>query len=177
MNEKLGWSFEIGSEGDVILALKGHLHPLGTMAEVLPYMEAFLATAEHAFEPRFGGRTVDAWDQCWVPVGPLNGGTASFPTTVGLYRAILNGQIVYIGKGREHANGGLRKRLRDYTRSSDSARRTGAGPRMWENRDGILIELLITGADRAAAFVADQIEGIFIERYDPPWNVTGRGPR
>jgi excinuclease UvrABC nuclease subunit len=93
---------------------------------------------------------------------------------VGLYRALLDGDVMYIGKAYEHANGGFRKRLADYTRASDSGRRTGAGPRMFEHRDQLMIDVLVTGEDAGAAIAAIQLEHPFINRYDPPWNRVGR---
>ncbi len=60
----------------------------------------------------------------WIPLGLLTEDTTDFSdysNDIGIYRAILNDVIVYIGKATELNNGGFRKRLRDYTRISPSA--------------------------------------------------------
>ena len=61
----------------------------------------------------------------WNTLGLLTEDTTDFSAytkDIGVYRAILNGKVVYIGKATELENGGFRKRLRDYTRISTSAR-------------------------------------------------------
>lgn len=168
------WSFQIAADGNVILLINGSELTLGAKEYVLPDMEAFLAEAEHTFEPRFLGRTIDGWDKRWISAGPLEGDFSPFRKSVGLYRAVMGDQIMYIGKACEYANGGLRKRLADYTRESPSARMTGAGPLLWLNRNRITIDLLIVGEEASAARITEQLEGRFIERYAPPWNTVGR---
>ena len=52
----------------------------------------------------------------WVSLGALSEATSEFSDysrDIGVYRAILNGKVVYIGKATELSNGGFRKRLRD----------------------------------------------------------------
>jgi hypothetical protein len=52
----------------------------------------------------------------WIPLGLLTAVSTDFSTysrDIGIYRANLNDEVVYIGKVTQLENGGLRKRLRD----------------------------------------------------------------
>ena len=80
----------------------------------------------------------------WIPLGLLNESSSDFSeysNDIGLYRAKLDGRIVYIGKATELHNGGFRKRLRDYTRESPSARDYPAGRLMHCHKDELEIEI------------------------------------
>jgi excinuclease UvrABC nuclease subunit len=82
----------------------------------------------------------------WIPLGLLTETSTDFSIyskDIGVYRAILNDEIVYIGKATELENGGFRKRLRDYTRSSASARKYPAGELMYSNRNNVYIEITL----------------------------------
>ena len=46
---------------------------------------------------------------------------------VGLYRHVINGKTMYVGRAIELHNGGFRKRLSDYCRESNSARKHTSG--------------------------------------------------
>jgi hypothetical protein len=119
-----------------------------------------------------GGRTVEEWDRMWQSVGVLaDADLAPLNRSVGLYRAILHGQVMYIGRAMEWDNGGFRKRLSDYRRDSDSGRKHGSGQKMFAQRDELWIEVLVTGEDAAAADVARRLEPLFVGKYRPAWNV------
>lgn len=106
----------------------------------------------------------------WIHVGKLSEIDCDFSLynkNIGVYKAILNGDIVYVGKATEINNGGFRKRLRDYTRTSDSARNFPAGIKMNLNKNKIEIYIYIT----ATAKEAEDTEAEFIKRYNPIWNL------
>lgn len=90
--------------------------------------------------------------------------------SVGLYKATLHGKVVYIGKGTEWNNGGLRKRLRDYVRENDSARDYPSAQMMFNNKDNIHIQVLIVGDDKDSVSTTECLEKLFIKEYDPEWN-------
>ena len=87
-----------------------------------------------------------------------------------IYRAKLRGEIVYIGRAVEYSNGGLRKRLSDYTRESDSSRKHTSGQLMNEHASQLSIDILITGSNPEAVDAAKQLEQYFIGTYRPAWN-------
>jgi hypothetical protein len=92
--------------------------------------------------------------------------------SVGLYRARNDDGTVYIGRATEHDNGGLGKRLRDYTRESGSSRKHGSGQKMHENRHALKIDVLVTGSDKKAAQVAKDLENRLLKnKPKPEWNV------
>ncbi|MCK9223420.1 MAG: GIY-YIG nuclease family protein [Limnochordia bacterium] len=120
---------------------------------------------------RIGGKTLGEWESSWQPIGILAIASLSkYASFVGLYRARLNGKIVYVGRAVEHSNGGFRKRLSDYRRSSDSARRHKSGQLMNQHADQLYIEILVTGSDAEAARVAVKLEPYFIGLHSPKWN-------
>ena len=119
-----------------------------------------------------GGYTIDKWDQQWQYIGVLESASLSeWNQSVGLYRARLNGEIVYIGRAVEWNNGGFRKRLSDYRRDSNSGRKHGSGQKMFAYREQLQIEILVTGEDFDAADIARKLEPLFVGKYKPEWNV------
>lgn len=120
----------------------------------------------------YGGKTLRQWESSWKSIGTLTtANLSSLSNYVGLYRASLGSEIVYIGRATEYSNGGLRKRLSDYTRKSNSARKHNSGRLMHKHADDLRIEVLITGSDAEAANIAKQLERCFIGKYKPKWNV------
>ena len=85
----------------------------------------------------------DSVTECiWERVGLLDESDCEFSelrTKIGVYKAEHLGDLVYIGKATEHSNGGLRKRLRDYTRLSDSARNYPSGQKMHKHQGELII--------------------------------------
>ena len=122
-------------------------------------------------EPSIGGKTLREWEHKWEYLGTLsNASIGHLSNSVGLYRAKLNGKIVYLGRAIEHSNGGLRKRLSDYTRDSNSGRTHKSGQKMHKHASELSIDILITGSDSNAAGTASKLEKYFIGLYSPEWN-------
>jgi len=95
---------------------------------------------------------------------------SNLSNSVGLYKAELGGKVVYIGRAVEYSNGGLRKRLSDYTRESDSSRKHTSGQLMNQHASQLSVDILITGSDSDAVEVAKKLEQYFIGIYSPEWN-------
>ncbi|MXO74836.1 hypothetical protein GRI40_06330 [Altererythrobacter aerius] len=116
-----------------------------------------------------GGKTLQQWDTEWVRV---NGGFRilhpELNHSVGLFRAVRDGQVMVLGQATECANGGLRKRLSDFRRSSWSGRNHTAGWYIYTNRDVLKLEVLVTGSDREAAKVAAALKRPMIALHEPP---------
>jgi hypothetical protein len=109
----------------------------------------------------------------WIALGLLNESSADFSgysKDIGLYRATLNGVIVYIGKATELNNGGFRKRLRDYTRASSSARNYPSGLLMHRHRDELEIEILIFERSIKSVPEIEAREKDIINQFNPDWN-------
>lgn len=109
----------------------------------------------------------------WISLGLLTETSTDFSAyskDIGIYRAILNGEVVYIGKATELDNGGFRKRLRDYTRFSQSARNYPAGELMYRHRNDIFIEIAVY--ERASKSIVDiaMHEAQLIRETNPKWN-------
>ncbi len=118
-----------------------------------------------------GGETIDAWDQKWVH---LNGGLRqpqlSLGQDVGLYRFSLDGQIVAVGTGTDKRKG-IAKRFYDLCRPGSSGRNHRAGELIHENRDRLVVAVLITGRGQDARDLALRMREPMIERHQPLWTV------
>lgn len=122
---------------------------------------------------QLAGRTCAEWNRAWTP---LDGGLAKrhvdLRTSVGLFRFRLNGQVVYIGCGREYSKGGLMKRLLDFVRASPSGRKHHAGQKVYEHRETLEVDVLVTGIDYAVGVIAQRLKGTLLGLKQPPWNAT-----
>lgn len=119
-----------------------------------------------------GDKTLEQWERSWQSIGTLCSlNLTPYNHSVGVYRARLGGQVVYIGRAVEWNNGGFRKRLSDYTRDSESARHHGSGQKMYLNRNNLQIDIIITGSDEKGAEIAKDLEMRLIIKYTPEWNV------
>jgi len=113
----------------------------------------------------------------WISLGALTETTTNFSDyskNIGVYRATLNGKVVYIGKATELNNGGFRKRLRDYTRSSSSARSYPAGELMYKHRNEIQIEIIVFDDNLKAIVDIEALEIKLIREEIPIWNSHGK---
>jgi len=111
------------------------------------------------------------WEMMWQPIGILDKvNLSSFNKSVGLYRAKLGSDVVYLGRAVEYNNGGLRKRLSDYRRASDSSRKHKSGQKMYDHRRKLQIEIIVTGNDIEGAEIAKELEKEMIKLHAPEWN-------
>ncbi len=117
-----------------------------------------------------GGKTIEDWDRLWLRVeGGLKHNQPQLRHEAGLYRMSLKGQIMALGAGTDRG-GGLAKRLSDFRRPSPSGRNHHAGELIHANRDQLQVEVLITGADRNAREVGQQLKTLMIHLHQPVWN-------
>ena len=117
------------------------------------------------------GKTISEWDCEWQSIGMLRDADLSaYNSCVGLYRHVIDGKTMYVGRAVELHNGGFRKRLSDYRRDSDSARKHQSGKTIHQHLDEIETYILVVGDTDEAVCVTKQLEGPFVRRYNPPWN-------
>lgn len=118
------------------------------------------------------GKTVEQWDKEWICIGPLKTANLTpYNHCVGLYRHVVNGRTMYVGRAIELYNGGFRKRLSDYRRQSNSARKHLSGRTINEHLDEIITYILIVGDTDEAVLETKRLEGQFIAYYGyPEWN-------
>lgn len=118
-----------------------------------------------------GGKKVAEWEAEWSYVE--NGFKAEQPNLdglLGLYRATLRGEIMYIGNSAE-LNRGLKKRLRDYSRASDSARDHFGAQKIIEHIEHVRCEIIVTGIDEDAQKNTAILKRLLILLHSPEWNV------
>ncbi len=118
------------------------------------------------------GKTVEQWDKEWICIGPLKTANLTpYNHCVGLYRHVVNGRTMYVGRAIELYNGGFRKRLSDYRRQSNSARKHLSGRTINEHLDEIITYILIVGDTEEAVLETKRLEGQFIAYYGySEWN-------
>ena len=107
----------------------------------------------------------------WIELGYLievDKDFKNFNKDIGIFRASLNNEVVYIGQGIEIDNGGLKNRLRDFTRDGESGRNTNAGRLLFENRENIFIEVLLLNNKTAAEI--EEIKNDLIIEHKPLWD-------
>jgi hypothetical protein len=121
-------------------------------------------------EPKLiDGKTIEEWDQLWVRVeGGLRQNQPQLRWQVGVFRVSFRGEVVAIGVGTDK-RGGLAKRFSDFRRPSPSGRNHHAGLLIYENRDLVEMEVLITGHGPLAQEFAKQLKTPMIRRHRPAW--------
>lgn len=124
-----------------------------------------------------GDKTVEQWESTIFDLGSLGnvqGNLKKYNQSVGVYMAYLEDKLVYIGSATENSNGGLRKRLTDYVRDNNSGRLSVSGQLMYENRNDIIIKIIVTGSDIKAIAVALALEVMLINTHNPCWNIRDK---
>ena len=116
--------------------------------------------------------SLSEWDSKWVCIGPLKTANLTpYNHCVGLYRHVINGETVYVGRAIELNNGGFRKRLSDYRRESDSGRTHTSGRLINQNLSKITTYVLVVGDTEEAVETTKELEKLFVKKYNPKWNI------
>lgn len=119
------------------------------------------------------GMTPAEWNQQWQPLeGGLSRRHEELREAVGVFRIRRRNEVVYIGCAREYAKGGLSKRLFDFVRSGDSGRRHYAGQKIYEHRETLELDVIVTGTDCKAGWTALTLKAALLKLKQPPWNRT-----
>jgi hypothetical protein len=110
--------------------------------------------------------------------GGLRGDLSQLRDKIGLYRMTdrATGEVVYIGKAVEFNNGGLRKRLSDYTREGTSGRKHKSGRIIHENMNNLKVEVFAVNNDEDAVHLINNIEALTINLTNPSWNTQYKPP-
>ena len=111
----------------------------------------------------------------WVCIGNIrnayiSGELQKYRDYVGLYAHTVDGKVMYIGRATELNHKGLYKRLYDYFRASDSARKHQSGRTINANLDRIITYVLTVGSDEEAVLKTIQLEKEYVGKFNPPWN-------
>jgi hypothetical protein len=119
-----------------------------------------------------GGKTLAEWDQSWAKRdGGYKVPHPNLRHVVGLFRAVLSGEVVFVGQGTEYRRGGgLAKRLADFRRPSPSARKHAAGQLIRKHMDDLTLEVLETGSGRTASETAKLLKTAMLAWRRPRWN-------
>ena len=131
-------------------------------------MDAAAAGAPSAL---IAGKSLREWNDCWKPVtGGFKPKHPELRPYVGLARAVLNGQIVYIFRGTEHSKGGIEKSLQRI-RGIEQTGNATSGPKAIRNQiDELELEVLLVGENKEAGEATKQLKRAMIKHLDPEWN-------
>ena len=120
-----------------------------------------------------GSKTVGEWDSEWRRLdGDFNIRQSSVNKTVGLFRAVDGNDTMAIGQATEFENGGLRKRISDFRRKSDSNRKGFMGEYIRDNIKTLKLFVLCVGHDEEAAEVTKELREFMKKLYNPPKNAS-----
>lgn len=126
-------------------------------------------TREKLLETKIGPHSVREWDLKWdtLPGGfPVR--HVALEDEIGLYRANLEGKPMVIGMASEK-KAGLYKRLYDFIRPSDSARKHRSGRFIHDHQHELELQVLVVGNDSAAL---NSLLDAMIELHQPCENAT-----
>ena len=119
----------------------------------------------------YGDFTIDEWDGFWGSIGRLKTANLTpYNEYVGLYRHVIDGKVMYVGRAIEFNDGGFEKRLTDERKSLASARQHKSGQFIYEHLDQITTDILVVGETQEDVRLTKVLEGKFIARFRPPWN-------
>jgi hypothetical protein len=135
-----------------------------------------------ATDPTIQEKLLSQWDLDWKRIeGGFRAPHPELRNKIGVFRAVLNDKVMYVGIGTEHSNGGLAKRIADFSRSSDSARKSQSGRNIFEHRHNLEIDILVLAPIPGARATAKLLKTAMIERSRAAWNapkhVIGRAQR
>ena len=151
---------------------------LNVGAKVANFVVDSANSAAASGDPEIEGRKVSEWSRRWKPVGRLQMSADPMDKSelwrernkeIGVYRLLLGGKVMYIGRAIEANNGGFRKRLSDYTRKGNSGRKHASGQKLHEYAQVLDVEIIPTNTAKGAVL----LEHALVAKYRPEWNVIG----
>ena len=121
------------------------------------------------------GKPLREWDAAWEPLpGGFSQQHPELRPYVGLARAMLKGETMYILRGTEHLNGGIAKSLQRI-RGKKQTGNSGHGARMIrDNIDLLELEVLLVGKGYKFVEATKLLKTKLINYHDPEWNRPSR---
>lgn len=119
--------------------------------------------------PLIGGKAIETWDG-------LTHRQPQLRPQVGLYRILLDGQVVAIGSGTDKKLG-VEKRLYDLRRPGDSSRNHHSGRLINANIPVLEVQVLLLGQGPEAIELAKKLTKLMIERHKPAWTAPAPSPQ
>ena len=119
-----------------------------------------------------GGKTMDEWESEWVRApGGFKTSHPELHGDVGLYRAVLNGVVVFIGRATQFMAAGLFTRIQDFRNKPSSGTDHFGAREILARVDDLELEVLVTGRGWKCAELAVQLRPKMIRRHNPRWNM------
>lgn len=125
--------------------------------------------------PIIGSKTLNSWEKQWLNVGFLNSTNVDhLKSVIGVFAIIdkKTKEIYAVGAGTEFNNGGLKKRLMDFIRQSDSARSHYMGKKINKHLNKIEVLVIKTGNSINDVVKTYDLRNALIKKYNPIWNLS-----
>ena len=122
-------------------------------------------------ELEVGGKSLREWEQMWKPVpGGFATPQPALRGYVGLMRAKLTGNVMYIMRAAEHKKGGIEKGLQRIRGVPQTGNKGFGAQQLRAHIDELELEVLIAGQDSNAAQLAKDLKVLMVKYHDPEWN-------
>lgn len=122
-------------------------------------------------DKKIGDKSISEWNDSWKVIpGGFKPKHDELKSHVGLARAILKVETMYILRGIVHPRGGIEKSLQRI-RGIDQTGNRGHGAReIRKNIDALELEVLLVGQGHKAAEDTKLLKKALIKYHDPEWN-------
>jgi hypothetical protein len=122
---------------------------------------------------KVAGITLREWDRLWEDKpGGFSSIHPELRSKVGLFRAVLHGEIMYIMRATEYLGGGIEKGL-TRIRGPQQSGNSGYGAQMVrENMPSIQLQVLSLDATAENADHTKELKKLMIKLHDPVWNLA-----
>jgi hypothetical protein len=118
---------------------------------------------------KIGPKTIEEWNSEWANIPAwMSPDTYELQGEVGVIRFLEDGKVVAYSLGTELV-AGLRKRLADFFRDSESGRNYATGRRIYTQRHRLTVQVLVAGSDAAAPRDARQLKSEMMRLHPPAW--------
>lgn len=116
------------------------------------------------------GKSLREWNKSWKRIpGGFGPKRPELRHHVGLFRAVRDGQTMYIARATEHGKGGIEKGLQRIRGCPQTGNARYGAQMIRKEMEKLELEVLIVGSDRQAAEAAKQLKVAMIALHDPEW--------
>lgn len=126
-------------------------------------------TPEEMLDTKFGKISLRDWDLRWEPLAnPFSESHPELRHVVGLFRAVLDGETMYVVCASE-TKGGIAKGLRRISGPNQTGN-SGYGARMIRKHlDQVTVDILRVSDEQDSFKVTKLLKKAMVKRYDPDW--------
>jgi hypothetical protein len=130
-----------------------------------------MALKKYSPDTVIGGKTLREWGDSWETLpGGFQPKRPHLRTVVGLVRALLDGETVYILCASEWAKGGIEKGLQRIRGKAQTGNDKYGAQQLRAHMERLELEILAIGDDEQASKTAKLLKPAMVRILDPQWN-------